>query len=653
MYMKLDSRRLTAPLAGFLFSLLLAAGANAQPAQIPQIPAFLPMAHTVPKAQAMPIDGTWTISSIGKRIRIEGGRAYAVDPWLHLFVLQIQPSMVVIKDIKPTGPGRYSGQDLPLMGQFDASVQADGTLGVSVAAMIPTRYTLTPVTLDNQAWFNQEMQAAGHTPAQSVGYQPSPPGGYNPAPPPQAQPVYQQPPPAYQQPNPGYQQPPPGSNPGYQQPPPGSNPGYQQPNPGYQQPPPGYQAQPGANPGYPTDPNGYPQANPGYQQPPATAPTGGRQVRSDNSALNDSPGVPIFTCGEIGGPACDYEEEDVAAEYIGEAEKWGCKDFDGRKNYFTPHNGGECWACPADYRRTIKPIHHPNTCNEEGWSRATASAERIGSAYGCGPDEFRKGKKCYACPATTEKIAYFGIFNPNETKACRTTDRKCGAGASVAPSPASVLTQVGPPVQEHCVADNFDLWDYLRPMAEEEMEQAKDVREAAAKFVTAASRNQQLKYALTNRQFQLLPDIIWAMPSFHNLRATASARGYNSFTIGMVGDAQLGWGANQEWGYAFDWEGGMKAYATTGVSKGPAIGVDLSLAVGLWKAEKERLGGYAHGLAASASGAVSVGGAVWFGYYPMEFAGVTVNAGGGVGLELGEYNETVTNIYDPDTQVTF
>ena len=170
-------RKCVRRLWALVFLVAIAPIALAQPGQIPQIPAFLPMAHTVPKAQPMPIDGTWTISSLGKRIRIEGGRAYAVDPWVHLFVLKIQPSMVVIKDIKPTGPGRYSGQDLPLMGQFDATVQADGSLGVSVAAIVPARYTLVPVTLDNQAWFNQEMQAAGLTPAQPAGYQPAPPQG--------------------------------------------------------------------------------------------------------------------------------------------------------------------------------------------------------------------------------------------------------------------------------------------------------------------------------------------------------------------------------------------------------------------------------------------------------------------------------------------
>ncbi len=74
-------------------ALLLSASftsAHAQ-GQVPQVPAFLPNETDVPMGQKLPIDGDWIISTIHKRIRIEGGRAYALDPWVHLFVLKIEP----------------------------------------------------------------------------------------------------------------------------------------------------------------------------------------------------------------------------------------------------------------------------------------------------------------------------------------------------------------------------------------------------------------------------------------------------------------------------------------------------------------------------------------------------------------------------------
>ncbi len=130
--------------------------------EIPKIPAFLPTVAQVPASQPMPIDGTWLIPAIGKKIRIDSGRAYAVDGWLHLFVLDIQPGMVVIKNITPTGPGKYSGEDLPLMGTFSATVQADQSISVTVAAMLgPVNYKLIPVQINNMNWYRQEMQVAG------------------------------------------------------------------------------------------------------------------------------------------------------------------------------------------------------------------------------------------------------------------------------------------------------------------------------------------------------------------------------------------------------------------------------------------------------------------------------------------------------------
>jgi len=153
------------------------------PGQIPEIPAFLPMASAVPMTEASPIDGTWTITSIGKRIRIEGGRAYAVDPWLHMFVLKIQPGMVVIRNIRSADGRTYTGEDLPLMGAFTGTLSPQGSLDVSVAgALGPVRYSLSPVELDNRSWYQQIM--AGGSPVAPPATLPAPPPGAAPIGPP-------------------------------------------------------------------------------------------------------------------------------------------------------------------------------------------------------------------------------------------------------------------------------------------------------------------------------------------------------------------------------------------------------------------------------------------------------------------------------------
>lgn len=164
---------------------------------VPQIPAFLPNKYSVPATQPTPIDGVWVISSIGKRVHIERGRTWAVDPWVHMFVLRIQPDMVVGKNLVRLGPGRYVADDLPLMGKAQIHLNPDGNLSVNVqGALGPAAFTLIRQAPDHPAALDAEIAAMTRGP------QPAPPGA-SPYPPPVASPY-----------------PPPGAGPA---PPPGGN----------------------------------------------------------------------------------------------------------------------------------------------------------------------------------------------------------------------------------------------------------------------------------------------------------------------------------------------------------------------------------------------------------------------------------------------
>lgn len=157
---------------------------------VAQMPALLPSQYDVPETEPLPIDGVWTISLIGKRIHIERGRAFAVDPWLHLFVLQVQPGMVVLRNFQRTGAGRYTADDLPLLGPATFELQPDGSIRVRVnGALGPVDYVLTRQSADDPASFEAELAALeggvapppvlGPTPPDTV---PSPPES-TPAPP--------------------------------------------------------------------------------------------------------------------------------------------------------------------------------------------------------------------------------------------------------------------------------------------------------------------------------------------------------------------------------------------------------------------------------------------------------------------------------------
>jgi len=138
-----------APLGGCATGAALSAGPAGemalQAAGLPQFQAFLPNKAAVPAVQAMDIDGVWTISTIGKRIKIDRGRAYAVDPWLHLMSLKIQPDMVVMQNMQQTAQDTYVADDLPLMGKASLRTSAGGAIDVTVqGALGPATYKLIP-----------------------------------------------------------------------------------------------------------------------------------------------------------------------------------------------------------------------------------------------------------------------------------------------------------------------------------------------------------------------------------------------------------------------------------------------------------------------------------------------------------------------------
>ena len=134
--------------------------AIAQAASVPQIDAFLPDKYSVEETEALPIDGVWMISSINKKIRIERGRAYAVDSWLHMFTLKVQPDMVVLQNFQRTGPGQYTADDLPLLGPATFQLRPDGNISVKVKGMLgPVGYNLIKRDIDDNYALQAEFSA--------------------------------------------------------------------------------------------------------------------------------------------------------------------------------------------------------------------------------------------------------------------------------------------------------------------------------------------------------------------------------------------------------------------------------------------------------------------------------------------------------------
>ncbi len=123
-----------------------------------QSPAALPMQTDVLAGQPSPIDGVWTISTLDKRIRIEGGRAYALDPWVHAVFWQIQPDMVVLNNVQRLDAGAYIADDLPLAGKAKLKLRPDGDMDVKVSGtLFPVKYRLRKNSTSDPSAFAAEL----------------------------------------------------------------------------------------------------------------------------------------------------------------------------------------------------------------------------------------------------------------------------------------------------------------------------------------------------------------------------------------------------------------------------------------------------------------------------------------------------------------
>jgi len=626
--------------------------------QVPQIPAFLPMFDSIAPTPPQPLDGTWLITSIRKKIRIEGGRAYAVDGWVHMMVLKVEPGMVVIKDIAPTAPGKYTGNDLPLLGTWDARVEADRSIAVTVkTAMMPISYKLVPMQLDNPQWYAQEMQAAGLS-VPSINYAPQAPG-------------YQPAPPAYQPPLQGNQPAPPGyqpAPPGYRPPPPAAPP----PSPQSGSPAPSRLAtaqtaagQPVANVTVPAQyaPSGAFQLR--FAGPPAAGSDAPRALTRSRGATRHASAERL--CRDKGG-----EGEELCMKVPATDRgpfNLGCA---GRQLY---QSDGNCYRCPDGYKRsnvTRKMAGDPEACEKRGFNTQEyrrATLER--DAFGCEPGQFLHKTHCKSCPSGFDRNHILGF---DEGTCDVPKDRQCLGDLQPAKQPPENLVGrvgnwAGSRSRKLC-APPFDINLFtLRAV----VKVGEPLIFAVGSFAYKMAANDRdtsdkvalIKADLKARRLKQALAKIKTFDEFPKLVEAARAAGMVSLTFGFGVDASALAGINYEIGLAVDVaslvDGGepklLKFYQASGLSKGISLSADGGFIVGAWGGRIESE--YSQGYVAAAGNIplppplppAAIGIGVWTTYYTHEegqprLLGFTANFGMGAGFELAEYNEVYTKVGD-------
>lgn len=121
-----------------------------------QTPALLPMKNSVPPGQVSPVDGVYTVSTLGKKIRIDAGRGYMIDPWVQALFWEVKTDMVTLKNFRRTGVGRYEADDLPMGAKVKFTMGKQGVLNGVVKGV---KYKLIPISAANTERFTQELLA--------------------------------------------------------------------------------------------------------------------------------------------------------------------------------------------------------------------------------------------------------------------------------------------------------------------------------------------------------------------------------------------------------------------------------------------------------------------------------------------------------------
>jgi hypothetical protein len=132
-----------------------------------------------------------------------------------------------------------------------------------------------------------------------------------------------------------------------------------------------------------------------------------------------APQVRAAACGGEGQPRCEFASAKLVS-------KPGCQ----RGSFFDPRKGGECWSCPQGYKRTLAPVTANNACQRP--ARTTTARAGFQRKPGCPRGSFfdpRKGGECWACPGGFKRslapvTANNACVKPAQTSVARATYRK-------------------------------------------------------------------------------------------------------------------------------------------------------------------------------------------------------------------------------------
>lgn len=361
--------------------------------------------------------------------------------------------------------------------------------------------------------------------------------------------------------------------------------------------------------------------------------------------------------------ACEQPARVQRSAVVGRHAAVGLLRTDCRPGYFLHGLSGQCYACPAGWRRTVFAIDGDQACETTHAARPQRASfdKRMGCSAPTFPDP-RHGGECWQCPTRWNR----SIFPVNGAQACTApAGTACAAGLvadrgrCVRPQACGadgarpcLLTERIPSCNPGLVED-FALnrcvpaaQTVLRRLADEAVAEARPLilmGLQTSHCLSQAGKLQGLAQALQRRDPPGAAASLGGLACVQQLRQAAARHGYQTVTLGIGADAGLGIGVNSELGLAIDVLDRRRArvYSTLGYSLGANASISGALVVGFAKSVTDDLAGDGHGIAYSVKAVEGAGVGVGFDYQ-NRLQSVAVSGAVGLGASVGVYSRTKT-----------
>lgn len=368
--------------------------------------------------------------------------------------------------------------------------------------------------------------------------------------------------------------------------------------------------------------------------------------------------------------------------------------------FFDPRRGGEFWACPAGYKRTVFPVTTAKACEKVTAASTKRAKAKSRGAFGCKAGAFQNGLEnaCYTCPASYKRSAIPGTNLHKMKNACvnvkvvmpKLENPEFLRWAEV--ESKKIRKQFKPAIDQALATvtrlNNRKIRDRLKK-AKSRTEQRKIARQlmnpliAWTKKTGGLSKRASLRRHLENSHATALPAGSGGTPfrvasaasdfgprltdlpalergptrSFMKVATKKDEGGIKTVSLGFTGDASFMFGGTFTpimWGWDVTPKNeGLKEgqpYLSFAYAVGATAGVDLAPELGFWTDINTKLGGNTQGFTVAAAYKGGLGMTFWWSVTPSaagkkeRFIGFTIVPQVGIGAEI-EYTRGTTVDY--------